>query len=66
MTVIVDLFQITPTNMGSLRLRRMLTFLCSQDESTELFLGDSEKGKEKRKKAKMECDFISLLNQIGV
>lgn len=44
----------------------MLTFLCSQDESTELFLGDSEKGKEKQKKAKMECDFISLLNQIGV
>lgn len=66
MTVIVDLFQITPTDMGSLRLRRMLTFLCSQDESTELFLGDSEKGKEKQKKAKMECDFISLLNQIGV
>lgn len=66
MTVTVDLFQITPTDMGSLRLRRMLTFLCSQDESTELFLGDSEKGKEKQKKAKMECDFISLLNQIGV
>ena len=50
MTVIVDLFQITPTDTGSLRLRRMLAFLCSQDESTELFLGDSEKGKEKKKK----------------
>lgn len=59
MDVITDSIQITPTeDAASLRLRRILTFLCAQDESIELFLGDGEK--EKKKKTKKRNEVFSL------